>query len=432
MATNSSHQQSRQDPKTAQSVVDSIFREAGDRSKQAYLKFLLTSIQMLSGEHADRWGITLWPRRIRLNVGWVECLILNKYELSVLVQRKSSPSWARFVGRAYKTAPGCRLVKVPLEEIDRFLPSLSKSHQAALSVAAARPCPRSIREAHSIGITKFLSQEFGQQVADPSYLRAITLHLVNGGYGNDDKRFLERAAGGSRSAISWVVPKSSSVGDEVVINVAGQGLFATARIASKTHPKSDLSNRYGAKLDSITLIRPPISLFEVRERIPKLEWARYPRSITTPSDKLAESVRDLVRLHRYAGSQQEQNGFGAATPDEIMKTASFRLGRDDKPIQRIINQYIRRDRVKAVVLRRANGICEGCGRPAPFRTAKGRLFLETHHTQKRAEAGSEHPRDVIALCPNCHRRTEYSEDSESFNRLLVKHLKELMTSRKSL
>jgi 5-methylcytosine-specific restriction protein A len=85
------------------------------------------------------------------------------------------------------------------------------------------------------------------------------------------------------------------------------------------------------------------------------------------------------------------------------------------PTQRRANVYRRSRAVHAYVLRRANGVCEGCGHPAPFETARGELYLEPHHITRRADGGPDHPRWVAALCPNCHRRVEYGKDGKLIN-----------------
>ena len=72
------------------------------------------------------------------------------------------------------------------------------------------------------------------------------------------------------------------------------------------------------------------------------------------------------------------------------------------------------------VLRRADGTCEGCGDPAPFnKRATGRPYLEPHHIRRRADAGPDHPRWIIALCPNCHRRVHYGENGTDYNEKLA-------------
>ena len=85
------------------------------------------------------------------------------------------------------------------------------------------------------------------------------------------------------------------------------------------------------------------------------------------------------------------------------------------PSERLVAVYARSDAVKVYVLRRADGQCESCGLAAPFQTESGRPYLETHHIRRLSDGGPDHPRWVIAVCPNCHRRAHYSSDAAHFN-----------------
>src|SRR4051812_32027888 len=122
-----------------------------------------------------------------------------------------------------------------------------------------------------------------------------TLHIVQGGIANGDKKWIERAAREDRTAPTWVSPKSVLIGDDVVIYISGYGFFATGRIKSRPKARADWPNRYGAALGSIKLIKPAISLFGIQRKIPDLTWARYPRSITTPKPDIAVQIRALIR-----------------------------------------------------------------------------------------------------------------------------------------
>jgi hypothetical protein len=85
----------------------------------------------------------------------------------------------------------------------------------------------------------------------------------------------------------------------------------------------------------------------------------------------------------------------------------------------------RGEAVRIYTLRRADGTCEGCGDEAPFTTASGRPFLETHHIRRPADGGPDHPRWVIALCPNCHRRAHHSHDAASYNLYCARRVGEM-------
>ena len=65
--------------------------------------------------------------------------------------------------------------------------------------------------------------------------------------------------------------------------------------------------------------------------------------------------------------------------------------------------YQRSRKVAHYVLMRADGICESCEKPAPFKRMDGTHYLEPHHVNRLSDGGLDHPRYVAALCPSCHR-----------------------------
>lgn len=70
--------------------------------------------------------------------------------------------------------------------------------------------------------------------------------------------------------------------------------------------------------------------------------------------------------------------------------------------------FIRNPVVIAVVLARANGVCEKCKTNAPFRRASDETpYLEVHHKVRLADGGVDSVQNAIALCPNCHREAHY-------------------------
>ncbi|BBQ03605.1 hypothetical protein BSFA1_87330 (plasmid) [Burkholderia sp. SFA1] len=80
-----------------------------------------------------------------------------------------------------------------------------------------------------------------------------------------------------------------------------------------------------------------------------------------------------------------------------------------RPQQMIVMTRVfrRNPDVIATVLLRADGICEGCGEPAPFKRGDGRPYLEVHHKQRLADGGEDTVENAHALCPNCHRERHF-------------------------
>ena len=63
-----------------------------------------------------------------------------------------------------------------------------------------------------------------------------------------------------------------------------------------------------------------------------------------------------------------------------------------------------RDGIGENVKRSANGLCQLCGLPAPFTGHDGQPYLEVHHIVPLKEGGSPATENIVALCPNCHRK----------------------------
>jgi HNH endonuclease len=124
------------------------------------------------------------------------------------------------------------------------------------------------------------------------------LHIVHGSV-TQDKKELEQAAQKRSRIKRWIVPKAASIGDEVYVKV-GSGLFACALIDAAPKRRVDWKNRYGAALNGVRLIEPPVSLSTISRRIPEFKWAQYPRSVTTPSSNVARRLRALIRQRSFS------------------------------------------------------------------------------------------------------------------------------------
>ncbi|WP_129127081.1 HNH endonuclease [Geomonas oryzae] len=87
--------------------------------------------------------------------------------------------------------------------------------------------------------------------------------------------------------------------------------------------------------------------------------------------------------------------------------------------------YARDPLVKAWVLQKSEGRCEGCCSPAPFLNKDEAPYLEVHHLIKLAEGGPDTVENAVALCPNCHRRCHFGNDGESFTLRLFEGVERL-------
>lgn len=83
-------------------------------------------------------------------------------------------------------------------------------------------------------------------------------------------------------------------------------------------------------------------------------------------------------------------------------------------------RFVRKPGVCARVRMRAEGQCEACGKPAPFRDSAANPFLEVHHVRPLADGGPDRDDNAIAVCPNCHRELHYGIEKEDRRKAVLK------------
>lgn len=76
------------------------------------------------------------------------------------------------------------------------------------------------------------------------------------------------------------------------------------------------------------------------------------------------------------------------------------------PEQRLVqsSRYERDPYIAIYAKERAKGVCQLCHKEAPFRNSRNEPYLETHHILWLSQGGSDSVDNVVALCPNCHRK----------------------------
>ena len=113
------------------------------------------------------------------------------------------------------------------------------------------------------------------------------------------------------------------------------------------------------------------------------------------AEKESESLSDS-ELYEKANQQ------GTAKPKERATT---------------ISTYVRNTYVAEASKRRAKGICQLCGNPAPFNDKNGNPYLESHHIIWLSEGGSDVLDNTVALCPNCHKKMHVVNDQNDVKKL---------------
>ena len=137
-----------------------------------------------------------------------------------------------------------------------------------------------------------------------------------------------------------------------------------------------------------------------------------------------DNMRDAIRFELVPAGGLEID-IGASSVDDLSTDELYERAAESvsgEPAKRSASRsktYPRSEVVKQYALRAADGVCQGCRDDAPFTGKDGDPYLEVHHLHRRSDGGADHPDNVIALCPNCHRHVHHGQDGEEFNQQLI-------------
>jgi hypothetical protein len=156
-------------------------------------------------------------------------------------------------------------------------------------------------------------------------------------------------------------------------------------------------------------------LFHGRQVKKRFVWTLRPEvDAWFMQDKAAAAA--VVPAHSGAGAA-EAPGEDVEFWQKVQEAARDPEGRARRlqsapaiPAQRTrtVVDYNRNPDVVAAVLATANGNCQRCGGPAPFRRKSDNTpYLEVHHKVRLADGGEDTVANAIALCPNCHRQAHF-------------------------
>jgi 5-methylcytosine-specific restriction protein A len=139
----------------------------------------------------------------------------------------------------------------------------------------------------------------------------------------------------------------------------------------------------------------------------------YENLTGAPQSKIRATVKELS-----SKNTQSLEGYESKLADQVRKslkenpdTRRARLAIAEKQPSKLavtVTVFRRNPDVVAEVLLRASGICEACGKKAPFARAKdGSPYLEIHHKVQLSKGGDDTVANAMALCPNCHREKHF-------------------------
>jgi len=112
--------------------------------------------------------------------------------------------------------------------------------------------------------------------------------------------------------------------------------------------------------------------------------------------KLYDKKRDI---HNYLLEEKSKR-----LPDKELTLSLLKWQRDN-PIRKFSTRTFERNPFIAEFIKReAKGICHLCNGPSPFNDKSGNPYLESHHVIWLSKGGEDIVGNVVALCPNCHKK----------------------------
>lgn len=117
----------------------------------------------------------------------------------------------------------------------------------------------------------------------------------------------------------------------------------------------------------------------------------------------------------------EQEKARSLSDDELEKRVNSKKSILAKEKLIISKDYGRDQEIAEYAIRRANGKCDLCGCEAPFVKKDGSPYLEAHHVTWLSRGGEDSANNIVAICPNCHRKIhilDEKQDNEGLRRRL--------------
>lgn len=156
-----------------------------------------------------------------------------------------------------------------------------------------------------------------------------------------------------------------------------------------------------------------------------------------PAKNVGNNVKDRIKRCVEKFGTIHQDDYAPESDDRKLQEKTERLLRRrlvGKPRGQLTpkrmnttSQAFQRDPlVRAWVYQQAKGVCDCCGKEAPFKLFDGSFYLEVHHVKPLAEGGSDRVENSVAVCPNCHRALHLAEDKERLREGLLGRVSRLM------
>lgn len=120
-------------------------------------------------------------------------------------------------------------------------------------------------------------------------------------------------------------------------------------------------------------------------------------------------VMPLSENAQHISHELTEQEISTLSDKELARYAAVKnVNKEPKTAETVV--YYRDPYLKQMVKRIAEGKCQFCGSDAPFVDKHGQPYLEAHHVIRLADGGKDAINNMVAICPNCHRKVHVLND----------------------
>ncbi len=214
------------------------------------------------------------------------------------------------------------------------------------------------------------------------------------------------------------------IGDELhytgMGQVGDQGLINQNRTLAESNSNGISVHLFEVFVDKEYIYQGPVTLVgdpyqKIQPDANKQDRLVWIFPVKLSDSNIAISVETIERT-----SQKKQRKYKKKSIEQLMAYAHATAQTEVSYRNTKTKYFIRSDAISQLAKRLANGVCQLCEQPAPFKDQNGEPYLETHHIEWLAHGGPDTVENTVALCPNCHKKMHVVNAETDRKKLLFK------------
>lgn len=213
------------------------------------------------------------------------------------------------------------------------------------------------------------------------------------------------------------------IGDELhytgMGQVGDQGLISQNRTLAESNSNGVSVHLFEVFVDKEYIYQGPVTLVGDPYQKIQPDANKQDRLVWIFPVKLSDSNTAISVETIEQTSQKKQRKYKKKSIEQLMADAHATAQTHVSYRNTKTKYFIRSDAIAQLAKRLANGICQLCEQPAPFKDQNGDPYLETHHIEWLAHGGPDTVENTVALCPNCHKKMHVVNAEADREKLLL-------------